>query len=450
MGSGGRLGGRVGPSRWRPYAAKAYGVIWNRLSDRAALDQAVNWASFAARLASQAGWKATACAYQHALLLSQRAAAGGGPEGDLDLAIYILRVAAGQVPGDHRYQYRLASALLTRYRTPRRADGDLDEAVNAAQRAVRAGPPTTNGVPRACMSWLPPGWRAGRAPSVIDHDLDLALQAIESELENQPGEDNLLTAAVRVFLQRSQPGDLEKAAYHGERLAAGLKADDPDVRTSCAPSPGWRPNCSTSPVTPAISTRASASLSARLRLVMIPAGSTNARTCSHGFWPGVPVRWGGGPATARAAALAHRDEAASPIPELALSSIRAGSRACLAEGDWAGAARSAAGPWGCSANSPARPGRTSSRTGSASPRAWPRWEPTAWCGRATRRRGPALRARRRHHCCPYRCRRPFGRPGSVLAAAACRALRLGCRPACGHPGRRGRPGHRTQRGHDQR
>ncbi len=55
-------------------AAKAYGVIWNRLSDRAALDQAIHWAGFAAGLAKQTGWKAAARGYQHALLLSQRAA----------------------------------------------------------------------------------------------------------------------------------------------------------------------------------------------------------------------------------------------------------------------------------------------------------------------------------------------------------------------------------------
>ena len=175
------------------YAAKAFGVIWNRLSDRAALDQAVDWASFAARLAAQAGWKATACAYQHALLLSQRAATGDGPEGDLDLAITILRAVAGQVPGDHRYQYRLASTLLTRYRTPRRADGDLDEAVNAAQRAVEAGS-ADDQWRTACVHVLADA-RMARWKSAARHDddLDLALQDIESELEAQPGDGNLLS-----------------------------------------------------------------------------------------------------------------------------------------------------------------------------------------------------------------------------------------------------------------
>ena len=436
------------------YAAKAYGVIWNRLSDRAALDQAVNWASFAARLASQAGWKATACAYQHALLLSQRAAAGGGPEGDLDLAIYFLRVAAGQVPGDHRYQYRLASALLTRYRTPRRADGDLDEAVNAAQRAVGAGP-ADDQWRTACVHELAAA-RMARWKSAARHDddLDLALQAIESELENQPGESNLLAAAVGVLLQRSQPGDLEKAAYHGERLAAGLKADDPDVSDQLRTLARLETELFDQSGDPGhldkgigFAQRAASPRDDPGRVQErenVLAWLLAARAGTLGRRPGD---------SARAAALARRDEAASPIPELELSSIRAGSRACLAEGDWAGAARSVRRALGL----------LSELTGETGPDVIEDWLSGSAQGLAAMgayglvRQGDAFGA-------ALLCERaaaiiaaltgvgdpsPGGRdqfsPRQLAVPSG-----LGCRPACGHPGRRGRPGHRTQRDHDQR
>ena len=210
-------------------AAKAYGVIWNRLSDRAALDQAIHWAGFAAGLAEQTGWKAAACGYQHALLLSQRAATRDGPEDDLDRAITILRTVARQVPSDHRYQYRLASTLLTRYRTSARSDGDLDEAVTAAQRAVAAGSRDLEW--RAACVHVVAGARMARWKSAARHDddLDLALQDVRQELDEQPDSGDLLAIVIRVLRQRGQLRDLEEAARHGEHLAACLNPHSPDV-----------------------------------------------------------------------------------------------------------------------------------------------------------------------------------------------------------------------------
>jgi hypothetical protein len=187
-------------------AAKAYGVIWNRLSDRSALDQAIHWAGFAAGLAKQTGWKAAACGYQHALLLSQRAATRDGPEDDLDRAITILRTVARQVPSDHRYQYRLASTLLTRYRTSARSDGDLDEAVTAAQRAVAAGSRDLEW--RAACVHLLASARMARWKSAARHDddLDLALQDVLQELDEQPDSGDLLANGIALpHLARPMP-----------------------------------------------------------------------------------------------------------------------------------------------------------------------------------------------------------------------------------------------------
>ena len=223
-----------------------------------------------------------------------------------------------------------------------------------------------------------------------DDDLDLALQAIESELENQPGESNLLAAAVGVLLQRSQPGDLEKAAYHGERLAAGLKADDPDVSDQLRTLARLETELFDQSGDPGhldkgigFAQRAASPRDDPGRVQErenVLAWLLAARAGTLGRRPGD---------SARAAALARRDEAASPIPELELSSIRAGSRACLAEGDWAGAARSVRRALGLLSELTGETGPDVIEDWlSGSPRAWPRWEPTAWCGRATRSARP--------------------------------------------------------------
>jgi CHAT domain len=323
------------------YAAKAHGVIWNRFCDRAALDQAVHWAGFAAALAARAGWKKAACAYQHALLLSQRAAAGDGPAGDLDLAIGILKAVARQVPGDYRCQYRLASTLLTRYRTARRADGDLGDAVTAAQRALEAGPRDEQWRVACAQVLADARMTRWKSSARHDDDLDLALQDIESELAAQPDEANLLTAAVRVLRQRSGPGDLQRAADYGQRLAARLDRGDPDGSDHAHVLARLEADLFDQTGDPAhldrgilFAQRSASPRDDQARIQQrenVLAWLLAARAGSRRAQPGDG---------ARAAFLARKTES-SPIPEVAVSSIRARSLACLADGDWAGAARSA-------------------------------------------------------------------------------------------------------------
>lgn len=322
-------------------AAKAYGVIWNRLSDRAALDQAIHWAAFAAGLAEQTGWKAAACGYQHALLMAQRAATRDGPDDDLDRAITILRTVARQVPSDHRYQYRLASTLLTRYRTSARSDGDLDEAVTAAQRAVAVGSRDLEW--RAACVHVLAGARMARWKSAARHDddLDLALQDVLQELDEQPDSGDLLAIVIRVLRQRGQLRDLEEAARHGEHLAACLDPHSPNVSDhlrALAHLEADRFDESGDPshLDKGISyaQRAASPLDDPARIQQrenLLAWLLAGRASTARRQPGD---------SAHAASLASRTEG-SRIPEVALSSIRASSRVCLASDDWPGAARAA-------------------------------------------------------------------------------------------------------------
>ena len=196
-------------------------------------------------------------------------------------------------------------------------------------------------------------------------------------------------------------------------------------RTSCAPSPAWRPTCSISPVTPAISTGASASPSARHRLVMTrpgPATRERARMASRR-----PGRHDGAAARRQCPRGSSRPPRLAPHPSRRWRSAPSGPAHVPAwpSGDWAGAARSAGRALGLLSELTGETGPDTIEDW-LSPHPGPGRHGSLRPGAAGRRarRGPALRARRRHDRRPYRCQRPSGRPGPVLAAASLR-----CPPA---------------------
>ncbi len=327
-------------------AAKAFAGIWNRTSDRAALDQAVDLAARAADVAGRVEWKAEECDYWHAMLLSQRATAGQSYD-DLDRAIVILHSLSERAPGDHRYWYRLASTLLTRNATARRADGDLDAAVNAAQRALETGPRDPDWR-TSCLHVLAEARRARwRSPARHGDDLDLALQDIASEIKAEPEPDpNLLALAIRVLRQRwrsscAQSGDLKQAVRYAECLAVRVGSGDPDA------SDHWRTLAMVEADRWDLS-RDSSHLNRGIDFAERAASPRDdpSRVLQRGnLLASLLVARAGSTARqsgdlARAESLARRAET-SPIPEIALSSMRVISRVRLAKGDWPMVARSA-------------------------------------------------------------------------------------------------------------